>query len=62
MEPRLKGELKYDAGNKQPWWVRVSYTSNGKIHSRTETYATKRAALNALRALADGVLIEEGND
>ena len=72
MRPRLKAEIKsrgvvYLNTSETPeryrtrseWWVRVTYQSNGKIHSHTENYNTKRAALNALRALGDGVEIVE---
>ena len=57
-KPRLKAELMHDGRNRQPWWVSVSYR-NGRIHSHTENYTRKAAALNALRALGDGVEIIE---
>ena len=64
-KPRLKAEVHdvetsdYTGRFGRKWWVRVSYVSNGKIHSHSEDYNTKRAAINALHALGDGVEVVE---
>ena len=67
-KPRLVARLK-DAGGsednegygatKHRWWVETRYRANGKLHHRTQDYFDRRDALNALRALGDGVEIIE---